>query len=515
MKAVHPLQAYKRHITSEFLADRYPYLEDIRGHLKDDDITMAAGDRLFPRLVEQLTTPTMAPEKLVEALRTICDLCAHQENKCQAIASDVMSAATNLLMHDSIPVRRDAARVICSMSLLMGGRSQLPMGNSSMARKLTGAMGAGPTLPRLAKLLLSCGDELVKMHVAEALRAIATFRDGCQQVVDMGTVKGIAQYLCGTLPDLPATRELSVCLLQLLNTLASVTLCAHNGTRDIFGTSLLAKVIGFLARVPSENRCLPAVSQEESTEIVRQALRLLWHCGNDPRGRREMLKADGVRTVTEYLDHADAKVREAAVCALNVISLETQGKEHILLHSLAPLAELLHSDAETVYLHETCVQLCRSASELPAFRFAFARQIVGTTWLLDKVYGTAALAAVSPLLSPSEDTEVRSQAVTVVAHFLQARTPSQGDEIRVPPVAQLANIEQPAAFAFEECMDILHNLVSLTEIADAREPALICLDILTDLKAPRETLRKLVRGGMISVPKAAEPELEELLQKEE
>merc|ERR550532_852596 len=120
MKTVLPMQAYKRHITSEFLADRYPYLEDIRGHLKEDDVSMAFGDRLFPRLVEQLKSQTIAPEKLIEALRTVVDLCANQESKSQAISSDVVAAATDLLMHDHVPVRREAARVITSMALLIG-----------------------------------------------------------------------------------------------------------------------------------------------------------------------------------------------------------------------------------------------------------------------------------------------------------------------------------------------------------------------------------------------------------
>merc|ERR1719326_2017933 len=129
-----------------------------------------------------------------------------------------------------------------------------------------------------------------------------------------------------------------------------------------------------------------------------------------------MLGADGVRVITAYLEHGDTKVREAAVCALNVISLETEGKKEVLQHSLSGLATLAHSSSETPYLHETCVQLCRCASELPAFRFAFARHVLMSVWLLEKVYGTTALAAVCPLLKPEEDLEVRSQAAQVMAH---------------------------------------------------------------------------------------------------
>eukprot|EP00435_Cladocopium_sp_Y103_P066196 s612_g28.t1 len=230
--------------------DRHPYLEDIRGHLKVDEVSTAQGERLFPRLVELLSMPSIAAEKLVEALHTICDLCSHQESKTVAISSDVIAAATHLLMHDSVPVRRAAARVISSMALLIGGRSLLPIGSGPLGERLVEQ--SGPALPRLAKLLLSCDDELVKLHVAEAFQAITIFRDGCQQVVDQGSVLGITQYMCGTLPDRISTRPLALCLLRLLQTMAAVTMYAKDGMRDIFSTGfgLIGKVVKFLGNVP-------------------------------------------------------------------------------------------------------------------------------------------------------------------------------------------------------------------------------------------------------------------------
>eukprot|EP00933_Yihiella_yeosuensis_P021446 TRINITY_DN16957_c1_g3_i1.p1 TRINITY_DN16957_c1_g3~~TRINITY_DN16957_c1_g3_i1.p1 ORF type:complete len:521 (+),score=87.33 TRINITY_DN16957_c1_g3_i1:167-1729(+) len=497
---VNHLQGYKRHIISEFSKDRSPYLEDINSHLKHDDVSMAFGDRVFPRLVEQLTSPGMAADKLVEALRTICDLTSHQENKAQAISSDVVAAATNLLMHESVPVRRDAARVLSSMSLLVFGRAQLPMGNSELSKELTKQVGAGPTLPRLVKLLLSCDDELVKLHVAEAMQAITIFRDGCQQVVDQGTVKGITQYLCATLPDLPTTAPLSLCLLNLLQTLGAVTMYARDGMRDIFGTGLIAKVVGFLELMPKDRQSLPAVTPEQSIHTTQQALRLLWHCGNNPKGRVETLQCQGVRVITQYLSHSDAKVREAAVCALNVVSLETKGKQDVLEHSLEEISRIIHSDAETTYLHETCVQLCRCASELAAFRFAFARHVLKSVWLLEKVYGTAALAAISPLLGSKESLETRTQAATVAAHFLQTETPSQGDDIRVPPVCPLSNIDQPSGFAYGECVDILHNLIELHGEASAKTAAQDSLKALLKHEQAAIELKKLLRAGMITFP---------------
>lgn len=250
----------------------------------------------------------------------------------------------------------------------------------------------------------------------------------------------------------------------------------------------------------------------ESTEILRQALRFLWHCGNDPRGRRETLKADGVRVISQYLFADDQRVREAAVCALNVVSLETKGKEDVLKHSQEGMARLLRNEeGETPYLFETCIQLARCASELPAFRFAFARLLVTDPLLLGKIYGTTALAAISPLLGPQEEAQVRIQATKVAAHFLHK--PSAGDTIRVPPVCPLENIKVPQLFAFEECVDVLQNLVDLLSVA--RGPALECLQALVELERPRTELMELIDSGRVTVPEEFRFDISEMIAAQE
>merc|ERR1711904_736523 len=183
--------------------------------------------------------------------------------------------------------------------------------------------------------------------------------------------------------------------------------------------------------------------------------------------------------------------------ALNVLSLEIPGKKDILQHSTVPLAELLHSEIETQYLTETCVQLCRCASELPAFRFTFAKHVLKSIWLLEKVYGVTSIAAVYCLMA-DQDPNIRIQAVHATRHFLQTMPPSRGDEIRVPPVCPLERIDNPRMFAIEECTGILHNLLFLLgeEMPqDAQGPALDCLEELTkEVKAKQELLEVLQSG---------------------
>jgi len=176
--------------------------------------------------------------------------------------------------------------------------------------------------------------------------------------------------------------------------------------------------------------------------------------------------------------------------------LEIPGKKDVLQYSTGPLAELLHSTKETQYLTETCVQLCRCASELPAFRFTFAKHVLSSIWLLQKVYGVTSIAAIYGLMADS-DPNIRIQAVHACRHFL-TEPPVRGDEIRVPPVCPLERIDNPRMFAIEECTGILHNLLFLLgeEMPqDAQGPALDCLEELTkEVKAKQELLEVLQSG---------------------
>lgn len=497
------MQAYQRHIVSEHLVDRHPYLEDIRGHLKADDVSVAFGARQFPRLIEQLKSPDISPEKLAEALRTICDLVPNQESKCQGVAADVVLAASDLLTHEDTAVKREAAKTIAAIALMLNGRSRMP------------TLNTGPAVPKLSRLLLTCNDEGVKANVAEAFNAVCIFRDGCQQVVDQGAVKAIASYLCVVLPEQPQSQLLALCFLNLLKALSQVTMYANNGLRDLIGCGLIGKLCVFLSRVPP-GQGIPVVSPEQSTETVRQALRVIWHIGNDMHGRQEALKAKGVEVITAFLSDQDAKVREGAVCALNVLSLEIPGKKDILQHSTVPLAELLHSEIETQYLTETCVQLCRCASELPAFRFSFAKHVLKSIWLLEKVYGVTSIAAVYGLLA-DEDPNIRIHAVHATRHFLTKTPPARGDEIRVPPVCPLERIDKPSMFAIEECTGILHNLLFLLGEdmpQDAQGPALDCLEVLTQEVKAQQELLEVIQSGERPVAVALESTVLDMCQKE-
>jgi len=66
-------------------------------------------------------------------------------------------------------------------------------------------------------------------------------------------------------------------------------------------------------------------------------------------------------------------------------------------------------------------------------------------------------------------------------------------------------------YAMEECVSIIPNLVSLLDMA--REPAVECLEALTDAEKPRKELLELVAESRVKVSEEMLPEIQRMLDK--
>merc|ERR1711933_613423 len=125
------------------------------------------------------------------------------------------------------------------------------------------------------------------------------------------------------------------------------------------------------------------------------------------------------------------------------------------------------------------------------------------------------LEAVNPLLEPAETSGTRSQAAVVMAHFLQGDPEPEGNKSlrhRIPPICPSDHVDDPARYAMEECVDILHNLVSLLDLV--REPAMQCLEVLLGTRKAQDELRELMAEGRVTVPHSARADVERLLKVE-
>merc|ERR1711879_318508 len=88
---------------------------------------------------------------------------------------------------------------------------------------------------------------------------------------------------------------------------------------------------------------------------------------------------------------------------------------------------------------------------------------------------------------------------------------SEGDTIRVPPVTPLYHIQHPCLFCYEECPDVLNDLLALLPVASL--PAYDCLEALTNYGKPRNCLRAILRDGHAIVDSQDLPRVEALLDK--
>merc|ERR1719217_841057 len=99
-----------------------------------------------------------------------------------------------------------------------------------------------------------------------------------------------------------------------------------------------------------------------------------------------------------------------------------------------------------------------------------------------------------------------------MAYFLKKKEPAQGDLIRVPPVTPLVHIQTPVMFAIEECVDSLHDLLSL--LKDSPGPAFECLDAYTDYEKPRRELQDILTIGLATIDNPADlARVQEMLSK--
>jgi len=76
------MQSYKKHIISEHLKDRMPYLElPFNDRYDNTEVYHAVFDRSIPKLIEILLMSNLDNFKYRDALITLNEMCAHQENK--------------------------------------------------------------------------------------------------------------------------------------------------------------------------------------------------------------------------------------------------------------------------------------------------------------------------------------------------------------------------------------------------------------------------------------------------
>jgi hypothetical protein len=467
------LQAYTRHIVSYQLEANHPYLDDIRSHLGKHEVSTAFGSRQFPRLHELITSSTIEPKELVEALETITALVSNQEYKVLAVDADtfgngICSAVSDLMLHKNVHVQRSAVKTLSRLALVLKGRETL--------RDCEAA-------DRLADLLLAAEDEQVQANVADAMACCAIATDGCQYLVDRGCVHAIGSHLLGSLPK-PTSKTIGSCAVGLLETLRHVTVTANLGVRDLIGQGVVAKITAFIDTL--NGSMISTIDPSVAPKVLENALAVLGAVNADPAGRKELVSCGGVEVLAkfckvdkssnpmQYTHRAEyPAVREKAIATLLMLAMEVDGKKR-LVACVEDIAGLVANPPEgsTAYSKDVSGRLCLCAAELPAFRLELARALV---FLDPKVhyalFGVTVVREYALLLESTKKLSMKSSIMSAMKDVVCAdKKPPIGDEIYVP-LMKPEHKSSPAEYAVETCPAIIDRLFTLALCRPGVDPA--------------------------------------------
>jgi CxxC motif-containing protein len=440
MTAAEPLpklQAYTRHLVSYQLEANHPYLDDIRSHLGADEVSTAFGSRTFPRLHELATDPKVDPPVLVETLETITSLISNQEHKVQAIEAGICQAASDLMLHKDVHVQRAAVTTLSRLALVLQGRQALKECEAA---------------DRLSDLLLSSEDEEVQARVADAMACFSTGTDGCQYLVDRGSVHAMGSHLLGALPK-PSSATIAACAVGLLSTLRHVTVNANLGVRDLVGQGVLRKIVEFIAT--NQTSGIPTVADPAAAEL--DALALLGAVCMDATGRKELLDAQAVEVLCEstLMSEKPVAVHEKALSALVGLSIEVDGKKR-LVPCVKVLCDFLIKPPSD-QAKDAAWRLCLSAGELPAFRLELSGALVklDCSETLRAIYGVSVCCEYALLLEKSKSMRFRKQ---VIEALCTALTTTAKEAYKDP---MDANNRDATAYTLFTCPAIVDRLLTL------------------------------------------------------
>merc|ERR1719235_2749833 len=509
------LQAYTRHIVSYQLEANHPYLDDIRSHLGKHEVSTAFGSRQFPRLHELITSSSIAPTELVEALETITALVSNQEYKVLAAEADangdgIPRAVSDLMLHENVHVQRSAVKTLSRLALVSKGREALQRCEAA---------------DRLADLLLAAEDEQVQANVADAMACFAIAADGCQYLVDRGCVHAIGSHLLGALPK-PASKIIGSCAVGLLETLRHVTVTANLGVRDLIGQGVVAKITAFIDTLNAAS--ISTIDPAVAPKTLENALAVLGAVNADPAGRKELVSTGGVEALAKFckLDKSSnpmqyshpaeyLAVREKAIATLLMLAMEVDGKKR-LVAVVEDIAGLVANPPEgsSDYAKDVTARLCLCAAELPLFRLELARALVFTD---PKVYfglfGVTVVREYALLLENTKKLSQRTSILNAMKDVVLSTKPPPGDEIYVP-LMKPEHKGSPAEYAVETCPAIIDRLFTLALCRPGVDPVSTALptQILEALAATPLGKKELLRVSKAKPP-ASEKEVLPSLKK--
>lgn len=234
------IHGYKKHIVSEFLKDRHPYLEPPFKDREDPtEVFHAVFDRSIPKLVEILSFDDELPsQNYREALMLLNQMSSHQENKDMMISHLLVFRCLNFMRHKDSEVRREAT--------LLLGIHQLNLGSLVSTRRGRECLD-GPDLENWQEILMCSVSDILSDDEIQCrevcgwmLCRLTSGRDGVDILVHKHT--DIIKYMIisFTKHSKAQKKEEAPFLVYLLETMTNIMYC-DEGVEFFNGTGVMKR----------------------------------------------------------------------------------------------------------------------------------------------------------------------------------------------------------------------------------------------------------------------------------
>lgn len=405
------IHGFKKHIVSNFLKDRHPYLHSPFNQRYDPkEVFHAVFDRSIPKLVEILAMEELPAQSYKEAFMLLNEMSSHQENKLIMIDSGLVETALAYMTHTDAEVRRDATNLLGSLVSVRKGREKLALMDIDVVFR-----------PMLLTDTRDCREVCGWL-----LCRLCSGKDGVDIVIQKDQVRHIVASFRNN--SNTYDRKESMFLIYLLECMSSL-LQTDEGISHIVSTAAMKRFKDILLTIDA------AESQPfgpYDTRIKYLCLHAASLIAMNDDGKEESIDLGMIEVANKYLLNEDFEVSNAATKVIMFSSVHLKGKDQAthaendaIIMSLIRL--LGHENKDIVQNAEISLL---NIADLPKGFKIICKYLSAHLEDLDRIFGPVAIVPLFHLLFKidkppflnEENQEAALRYGLAIAYFINAET---------------------------------------------------------------------------------------------
>lgn len=401
------IHGFKKHIISDFLQDRHPYLYSPFNQRYDPkEVFHAVFDRSIPKLVEIVQMADLPAQSYKEAFMLLNEMASHQENKLTMIDAGLVAVCLSYMQHEDFEVRRDSTNLLGSLLSVRKGRERL---DRCQIDPIFG--------PILLQDRLACREVFGWM-----LCRLCSGRDGVKSLIAKNQVKHVIDSFKKNSDDYEV--EEAMFLIYLLECMSCI-LQTDEGIEQIVSTSVMKR---FKEILSTEDQPFG----EYDTRIKFLCLHCTSLIAMNDEGKEESIDLKMIQRSNKYLLHADPEVANAATKVIMFSSVHLEGKQEATPKEndevVVNLISLLkHENKDIVRNAEIAIM---NIADLPRGFMIICRYLCSHLDHLDRIFGPMAIIPLYSLLFKvdrppfltAENQEGYLKYALAIAYFVNAQT---------------------------------------------------------------------------------------------